>query len=681
MKKIISGVISIIMLIGCNITNNLTSANINIIHAEDVSSYNVTCIDNFTFYEYENHAVLVSCDKAASGKLIIPESVNNKPVTIIEADSFKSCTGFSNVVIPDTVTRINKSAFYGCNMTFLTIGTSVEIIEDGAFASCKSLSEIIIPDNVKVLGSIEVSDNSGCGVFAECTSAKTISIGDGVEIVGDNCFNNCTYTTSWTIGQNITKIGRGAFNNCTQLTTFKFPENVEYVGESAFNCCTSLYSVTLNNKLTSLPNRIFNYCKITSLSIPKNVTEIKGNILSYYNSGNTKPSINVTIYNPDCSIPANSSVFSSYDVSKITIHGYQNSTADVYASRYGFSFTPLPGSNILTETDYEFRYDKTVKNEIQITDITVYKEIDELQLPSYIDELPVTSITLNDLKGINTLKFADNMEKHSLRITNCSFNDIVINKNLIDISIYNCPGIKELNLANMYTHLSDNNYVINRITIYNLEKLDTLILPKDITSFNDSNRISNCSSLKYIEWPDKLEFFDISSILDINSEIELFLPNTINEICGLDELRTESTNIVTIVIPKNAYISSEMFGSTYSKRIDIFRSVDNSLDGNKFIIKYYKNSLASYYFNHISTGFLEYCSSYLVAIDDVDSHSNNIIENNSTEEKLDKGTINGDINGDNIIDGRDATILLTYYAKTSVGYIGTLEEFISSLSN
>jgi hypothetical protein len=36
----------------------------------------------------------------------------------------------------------------------------------------------------------------------------------------------------------------------------------------------------------------------------------------------------------------------------------------------------------------------------------------------------------------------------------------------------------------------------------------------------------------------------------------------------------------------------------------------------------------------------------------------------------------GDMNNDNIVDGRDATILLTYYAKTSVGYTGTLDDFI-----
>ena len=36
----------------------------------------------------------------------------------------------------------------------------------------------------------------------------------------------------------------------------------------------------------------------------------------------------------------------------------------------------------------------------------------------------------------------------------------------------------------------------------------------------------------------------------------------------------------------------------------------------------------------------------------------------------------GDMNNDGFVDARDASILLTYYAKTSVGYTGTLDDFI-----
>ena len=63
----------------------------------------------------------------------------------------------------------------------------------------------------------------------------------------------------------------------------------------------------------------------------------------------------------------------------------------------------------------------------------------------------------------------------------------------------------------------------------------------------------------------------------------------------------------------------------------------------------------------------------------------NVVQINVTVNKIssgndisspDNGRLFGDINGDNIIDGRDASLLLTYYAKTSTGYTGSLEEFV-----
>lgn len=41
----------------------------------------------------------------------------------------------------------------------------------------------------------------------------------------------------------------------------------------------------------------------------------------------------------------------------------------------------------------------------------------------------------------------------------------------------------------------------------------------------------------------------------------------------------------------------------------------------------------------------------------------------------------GDMNNDGFVDGRDASLLLTYYAKTSVGYTGTLDDLIQEQNN
>ena len=45
------------------------------------------------------------------------------------------------------------------------------------------------------------------------------------------------------------------------------------------------------------------------------------------------------------------------------------------------------------------------------------------------------------------------------------------------------------------------------------------------------------------------------------------------------------------------------------------------------------------------------------------------------------GRLFGDINGDGILDGRDATEMLTFYAKTSTGYKGTIEDYMRELAN
>lgn len=57
----------------------------------------------------------------------------------------------------------------------------------------------------------------------------------------------------------------------------------------------------------------------------------------------------------------------------------------------------------------------------------------------------------------------------------------------------------------------------------------------------------------------------------------------------------------------------------------------------------------------------------------------NDVQNDSPETNTIKRMF-ADMNGDNIIDGRDASALLTYYAKTSTGYKETIFEFMNEFS-
>jgi len=72
----------------------------------------------------------------------------------------------TDLEIPDTVTKINNSAFWGCKtLASITIPDSVTSIGDRAFRDCTSLVSITIPDSVTSIGAY---------AFYGCTSLKTV---------------------------------------------------------------------------------------------------------------------------------------------------------------------------------------------------------------------------------------------------------------------------------------------------------------------------------------------------------------------------------------------------------------------------------------------------------------------------------------------------------------------------
>ena len=152
------------------------------------------------------------CDSLVS--VVIPEGV-----TSIGERAFGSCDKLASVVIPASMTKIGDRAFVMCyELKNVTIPDGVTEIRIAAFWCCKSLTEVTIP------GSVEIIQGRA---FERCESLKSVTIADGVTCFWGSSFKDCIALTSVTIPASVTLIGPDALSGCESL------KEINYAGTKA----------------------------------------------------------------------------------------------------------------------------------------------------------------------------------------------------------------------------------------------------------------------------------------------------------------------------------------------------------------------------------------------------------------------------------------------------------------
>ena len=226
-------------------------------------------------------------------------------VTTIGRSAFYGCSGLTSMSIPNSVTTIGNNAFYQCSgLTSISIPNSVTSIGDYAFYSCSGLTSVIIPNTITTIKNY---------TFYGCSGLTSITIGNSVTSIGESAFYKCnalkkvivpdiaawckitfdnlssnplyyakhlysdeeTEITELTIPNSVTSIGARAFQYCSGLTSVTIPNSVTTIGDDAFYNCSGLISVTIPNSVTTIGNYAFAYCSgLTSVTIPNSMTNI-----------------------------------------------------------------------------------------------------------------------------------------------------------------------------------------------------------------------------------------------------------------------------------------------------------------------------------------------------------------------------------------------------------------------
>ena len=147
---------------------------------------------------------------------------------------FAYCTNLKKVVLPESMTRIGKYAFAGCELLETINLSYVTEIDELAFYECLSLEEVELT-SVKTVG---------YGAFTGCSFLE--SIGDTPELteVADYAFSGTDLKE--VNAPVLEKIGVCAFQDNTSLTSFTFSESLQAISDRAFWGCEKLESFYYN---------------------------------------------------------------------------------------------------------------------------------------------------------------------------------------------------------------------------------------------------------------------------------------------------------------------------------------------------------------------------------------------------------------------------------------------------
>lgn len=274
------------------------------------------------------------------GELVLPDGM-----TEIPERAFCEFSGLTNIIIPDSVTKIGADAFLGTEFynndenwengvlycgkylikskeedlgnTGIKEGTLV--IADEAFKNSKNLpDEILFPDSLITIGDKAFSNTGlvkltigenvehiGKGAFysQQLTELKYYAINANTDIkVGDYDISGTPFgaddEVKLTIGHNVKNLPTGVFSHLlVKEVVFEGVSVCESIGDYAFYDCPWLTSIEIPNSVTTIGNCAFEGCpSLTSITIPSSIQTMGSPSYSVFGATYTYRGRPLTVY-------------------------------------------------------------------------------------------------------------------------------------------------------------------------------------------------------------------------------------------------------------------------------------------------------------------------------------------------------------------------------------------------
>jgi len=294
----------------------------------------------------------------------------NTGLKVIGNSSFGRCTNLKNIIIPDTVTKIEYAALADCNaLEEITIPFVGESNGLKGYGEQKGRLEHLfagndyIPDTltkVTVSNATIINDEA----FAYISTIKTVVLSETVKSIGNFVFRNCSSLESVVLKEGLTHLGAMCFDSCDSLKELNLPNSLEYIENGSLgwidspnlvynknnganylgndkNPYIALFSLddTSISEFTFLPNtkfildEVFNRCpNLISLELPDTILSLGSYVFSSCTSLETvKISSSIECINEfafdGCKKLANVKLAADTKLKEIGIRAFANCTA------------------------------------------------------------------------------------------------------------------------------------------------------------------------------------------------------------------------------------------------------------------------------------------------------------------------------------------------------------------
>lgn len=269
---------------------------LNRVNISDLAAWCSICFYGDEYYGKNGNPLCYAGNLYIDGTLV-NDLVIPSTVSVINKSAFSGCRCITSVTIPNSVVTIDERAFYSSSLTTVTIPESVTSIGKEAFSYCSGLSSLNIPKSITSIGGDAFK---GC---ANLTIVNWNPISCSIEFGTSLCpFYDSYNINSFIFGNSVEIIPPYICQELTGLTSVIIPNSVTSIGERAFMCCSGLTSVTIPNSVTSINDAFFGCTNLTSVTLNNNsivsntsdgygVSGIFGNQVENYILGNSVTSI------------------------------------------------------------------------------------------------------------------------------------------------------------------------------------------------------------------------------------------------------------------------------------------------------------------------------------------------------------------------------------------------------